>query len=143
MSRLHAAELVVAFLLNAKTTSLDLLARVSVREGIAGVKPGAWMKDTIPKRELVEVFGNAVREDAAEPGWRFEGARECSAAPARFVAAATTTPTMHRSARADAGILGYVSSGDVAEQADVVRMRRCRMSRSSSISRCRSRLSAR
>jgi hypothetical protein len=28
----------------AKTTTLDLLARVSVLEGVAGVKPGSWMK---------------------------------------------------------------------------------------------------
>ncbi|TPV94731.1 MAG: hypothetical protein B7733_13690 [Myxococcales bacterium FL481] len=62
MSRLYVADLVVAFLRNARTTSLDLLARVSVLEGIAGVKPGTWMKDTIPKREIVEVFGDGVKE---------------------------------------------------------------------------------
>ncbi len=62
MPRLHVSNLVVAFLLrNARTTSLDLLARISVLEGIAGVKPGTWMKDTIPKREIVEVFGDEVK----------------------------------------------------------------------------------
>ena len=45
MPRLHLASLVAAFLLkNAKTTTLDLLARVSVLEGIAGVKAGTWMR---------------------------------------------------------------------------------------------------
>jgi hypothetical protein len=46
MPCLHLARLVVAFLLrrNAKTTTLDLLARVSVLEGIASVKPGTWMR---------------------------------------------------------------------------------------------------
>jgi hypothetical protein len=45
MPRLHLARLVVAFLLKkAKTTTLDLLARVSALESIAGKKPGTWMR---------------------------------------------------------------------------------------------------
>lgn len=40
--------------------SLDLLARVSVLEGIAGVKPGTWMGNAAPEREIVEVFGAGV-----------------------------------------------------------------------------------
>jgi hypothetical protein len=52
MPRLHPASLVVAFLLlrNSRTTTLDLLARVSVLARVAGVKPGTWMLARIPKR---------------------------------------------------------------------------------------------
>ena len=42
--------------------SLDLLARVSVLEGIAGVKPGTWMRNIVPEKKIVEVFGPGVRE---------------------------------------------------------------------------------
>jgi hypothetical protein len=50
MPRLHLASLVAAFLArNAKTTTLDLLARVSVLEAIAGKQPGTWMKDVWPR----------------------------------------------------------------------------------------------
>jgi hypothetical protein len=63
MPRLHLASLVVAFLIkNARPTTLDLLARVSVLEGIAGVKPGTWMRDKVPEKEIVEVFGDGVQE---------------------------------------------------------------------------------
>lgn len=45
MPRLSLLKLVVAFLTReGKAMSLDLLARVSVLEGIARVKPGTWMK---------------------------------------------------------------------------------------------------
>lgn len=40
-------------------TSLDLLARVSVLEGIANVKPGTWMRTPIPTRAIVEAFGGS------------------------------------------------------------------------------------
>jgi hypothetical protein len=63
MPRLHLARLVVAFLIKkARTTTLDLLARVSVLEGIAGKQPGTWMRDEVPEREIVEVFGDGVQE---------------------------------------------------------------------------------
>lgn len=68
MPRLSLPKLVVAFLLrNARTTSLDLLTRVSVLEGIAGVRPGTWMKDAIPKREIVEVLGPKVKANWLSP----------------------------------------------------------------------------
>jgi hypothetical protein len=72
MPRLHLAHLVVAFLLkNARTTTLDLLARVSVLEGVADKQPGTWMRDKVPEREIVEVFGPEVKEavrEARSPG---------------------------------------------------------------------------
>jgi len=62
MPRLSLHHLVVAFLLRTScTTSLDLLARVSVLEGIAGKPPGAWMRNVIPERDIVDVFGPAVQ----------------------------------------------------------------------------------
>lgn len=55
MPRLHLAKLIVAFLLReGKAMSLDLLARVSVLEGIAGVKPGTWMRTVVPEKEIVD-----------------------------------------------------------------------------------------
>jgi hypothetical protein len=61
MPRLSLPKVVVAFLTrDARTTSLDLLARVSVLEGIAGVKPGTWMRNVVPEKEIVEVFGPNV-----------------------------------------------------------------------------------
>jgi hypothetical protein len=51
MPRLSRPRLVVAFLLReGKATSLELLARVSLLEGIAGVKPGTWMRNVVPGR---------------------------------------------------------------------------------------------
>lgn len=68
MPRLSLPILVVAFLLReGKAVSLDVLARVSVLEGIAGMKPGTWMKDTIPTREIVEVFGPGVKATWLSP----------------------------------------------------------------------------
>src|SRR5690606_21676665 len=68
MPRLSLANIVVAFLLReAKAVSLDLLARVSVLEGIAGVKPGIWMRNIVPEREIVEVFGPKVKETWLSP----------------------------------------------------------------------------
>jgi hypothetical protein len=68
MPRLSLAKLVVAFLVReGKTISLDLLARISVLEGIAGVKPGTWMRNVVPEKEIVEVFGPGVRETWLSP----------------------------------------------------------------------------
>ena len=68
MPRLSLPKLVVAFLTrDARTTSLDLLARVSVLEGIAGVKPGAWMRNVVPEKEIVEVFGPRVKATWLSP----------------------------------------------------------------------------
>ncbi|NVB41811.1 hypothetical protein G6O69_28520 [Pseudenhygromyxa sp. WMMC2535] len=68
MPRLSLAKLVVAFLTrDARTTSLDLLARVSVLEGIAGVNPGAWMRNVVPEKEIVEVFGPRVKANWLSP----------------------------------------------------------------------------
>jgi hypothetical protein len=54
MPRLRLASLVVAFLVkNARTTTLDLLARVSVLEGVAGKQPSTWMKDRAVARPAV------------------------------------------------------------------------------------------
>ncbi|NVB38110.1 hypothetical protein G6O69_09725 [Pseudenhygromyxa sp. WMMC2535] len=68
MPRLSLPKLVVAFLTrDARTTSLDLLARVSVLEGIAGVKPGTWMRNVVPEKEIVEVFGPRVKATWLSP----------------------------------------------------------------------------
>jgi hypothetical protein len=64
MPHLHLARLVVAFLTRkAKTTTLDLLARVSVLEGVAGVKPGT-LTVAQPAAGLVEAPAPRYRRTA-------------------------------------------------------------------------------
>ena len=66
MRHLSLPNLVVAFLLrDGKAMSLDFLAWVSVLEGIAGVRPGTWMRNVVPDAEIVEVFGPGVRDREA------------------------------------------------------------------------------
>ena len=66
MPRLSRRNLVVALLFReGKAISLDLLARVRVLEGVAGVKPGIWMRNGVPDKGIVDVFRMEVKTTGA------------------------------------------------------------------------------
>jgi hypothetical protein len=121
MPRLSLPNLVVAFLLReGKAMSLDLLARVSVLEGIAGVKPGTWMRDHIPEKEIVEVFGSEVKATWLTP--RDTG---MVTAVRRSIEPLLKNTTTTADDILQPAIVGLGSSGGVDEAAAVPRRRSC------------------